>query len=326
MYALAAAYAQAGKADQALPLFEEALKLRKAQLGPNHPETVAAAEAFDEAYRKAGKPDQLEAKYREQIAQQSGDVLVARIELGRLLLEAAKTNSADSRRGQDLTREGEQLVREYLAGVRSRYTNDSLTLSGKLYDVADLRYRQGNYAEAEPLYRETIESRRGRMTADNQDVLQPKASLARLLTDWAWAERNSKSDTRNSKSEMAERAREAERLLLEGLAVRLRDSTNSWRIGELKSRLGAALVSVAVTDPALDAEGRQAKLSQAESLLLESYERLQRTSVDEKYKRDAFERIVRLYEAWNKPDQRSEWQRKLELFDKGQKKASASEK
>ena len=290
------------------------------------PETVQAAAAFDEAYRKAGKPDQLEAKYREQLAQQSGDVLVARIELGRLLLETAKTNSADSRRGQDLTREGEQLVREYLAGVRSRYTNDPLTLAEKLYDVADLRYRQGHYAEAAPLYRETIKSRRARMTADDKDVLQPKARLARLLTDWAWAERNSKSETRNSKSEMAERVREAERLLSEGLAVRLRDSTNSWSIGELKSRLGSALVSVAVTDPALDAEGRQANLSAAEALLLEGHERLQRTSAEEKYKRDALERIARLYEAWNKPDQRSEWQRKLELFDQAQKKSLASEK
>ena len=118
-----------------------------------------------------------------------------------------------------------------------------------------------------------------------------------------------------------ERAREAERLLREVLPLRLRDSPNSTRIGDLNSRLGGALVSIAVTDPALDVEGRQAKLSEAESLLLEGHERLQKAPAEEKYKRDALQRIVRLYEAWNKPDKRSEWEQKVELFDKAQTKA-----
>jgi hypothetical protein len=150
------------------------------------------------------------------------------------------------------------------------------------------------------------------------------ASLARVLSDWAWAERDSKSDTRNPKSEVAERAREAERLLHEVVAVRLRDSTNSWRIGDLKSRLGAALVSVAVTDSQLDVEARRAKLSEAESLMLEGHERLRTPSAEEKYKRDALQRLVRLYEAVNQPDKRAEWQQKLEMFDAGHKKSPTS--
>ena len=37
---LAAAYEKAGKLDLAVPLYEETLKLRKAKLGPDHPETL----------------------------------------------------------------------------------------------------------------------------------------------------------------------------------------------------------------------------------------------------------------------------------------------
>ena len=40
MHNLASAYRAAGKLDLALPLFEETLKLRKAKLGPDHPDTA----------------------------------------------------------------------------------------------------------------------------------------------------------------------------------------------------------------------------------------------------------------------------------------------
>ena len=36
------AYQDAGKLDLALPLFEETLKLGKAKLGPEHPDTLAS--------------------------------------------------------------------------------------------------------------------------------------------------------------------------------------------------------------------------------------------------------------------------------------------
>ena len=39
---LAVGYQDAGKFDRALPLFEETLALRKAKLGPDHPDTLRA--------------------------------------------------------------------------------------------------------------------------------------------------------------------------------------------------------------------------------------------------------------------------------------------
>jgi tetratricopeptide (TPR) repeat protein len=229
--------------------------------------------------------------------------------------------------------------REYIDRLRNRYARDPLKLAERLYTVADLSYRQDNFAVAEPLYREIVQHRRAGLKADHKDVLDATANLARLLSDWAWAERNQvgraipstpsvPSDesggavkTPRPASEQSrapvEMAREAERLLREVLAV-WPSANASWRVGDVKSRLGGALIAVAATDPAPDPEGRVANLSQAESLLLESLDQLQKTAAEGKFKGDALQRLVRLYEAWNKPDKRAEWEQKFDRFSKGQ--------
>jgi small-conductance mechanosensitive channel len=84
----------------------------------------------------------------------------------------------------------------------------------------------------------------------------------------------------------------------------------------LKSRLGSALVSVVVTDPDFAVTDRQAKFTEAEALLLEGNEAVQQSSsADRKYKRDVLQRLMRLYEAWEKPDQAAKWRSKLESFE-----------
>ncbi len=54
---LAWAYQAAGKLDLALPLFEETLKLSKAKLGPDHPDTLISMNNLARAYQAAGKLD-----------------------------------------------------------------------------------------------------------------------------------------------------------------------------------------------------------------------------------------------------------------------------
>jgi len=213
-------------------------------------------------------------------------------------------------------------MREHLAGARSLYTNDPVALANSIAELAEFRYRQGDYAEAEGLYRETIQLRRARLGVEHKDVIDATASLARLLSEWVWAEREGISDARAPRSGLADRAHEAERLLRDVLALRLRENANSWRVGDGQSRLGAALVSVAIIDAPLNPERRAATLTEAESLLLEGYARLQKQSHGEKYISDAARRLVHLYEAWRKSDQRSEWQSKLELIEKAGAKST----
>ena len=118
--------------------------------------------------------------------------------------------------------------------------------------------------------------------------------------------------------EIMDRAREAERLLRDCLAIRLREPDAAhWRTtGDVPSRLGGALVAVAVTDANLSVEARIAKLAEAETLLLEGNEALQKgEKVDNKYKRDSLTRLVRLYDALEEPEKVVEWRKKLDEFD-----------
>jgi hypothetical protein len=74
---------------------------------------------------------------------------------------------------------------------------------------------------------------------------------------------------------------------------------------------------VALTDPALTSEDRQVKLSEAESLVIESGEALLGNKAATRHnQRDALVLIVRFYEAAIQPGKVAEWQRKLDTFDK----------
>ena len=152
--------------------------------------------------------------------------------------------------------ESNALLREDIAMNRKWASNDPEGFETRLYQVADALYRQSEFAAAEPYYRELVESRRNRLG----DVIGPMASLGRLLADWAWSERATGSEIGNSKPEIAGRASEAEQLLRDCLATRLRaPQASQWGTDETRSRLGGALLAVAVTDPAATDEARTAK-------------------------------------------------------------------
>jgi hypothetical protein len=221
-----------------------------------------------------------------------------------------------------------ELHREALAIRKEGLGKDHPATAVSLNNLADVLYRQSKYAEAEPLYRESLQNRRARLGANHEDVLYTTANLARLLSDWAWAEGAANSESRNPNPEVTDRAREAESLLRDCLGLRL-NGTNAphWRTDDVRSRLGGALLAVAVTDAALTGEARQSRLTEAEGLLLQGYNRLQQTeSADRLFKSDALERLVRLYQAWDaaapntgKSAQADEWKQKLEaLCGKGQ--------
>ena len=57
MTALASAYCEAGRGNEAVPLIEEAVKLFKEKQGPEHPNTVSAMANLAYAYWTLGKLD-----------------------------------------------------------------------------------------------------------------------------------------------------------------------------------------------------------------------------------------------------------------------------
>jgi tetratricopeptide (TPR) repeat protein len=239
--------------------------------------------------------------------------------------------------GDDLSRQGRYaeagpLYREALALARNSAANDPAGLESELHFLAEDLYGQGKYAEAESLYREEIRCNQARLGPEGKEAPICFASLGRLLADWAWADRDQPpggGSLRNdgdpgvaaTKSETPRgRAQEAERLLRARLAVPVPGATaEKWRNDDTLSRLGGALLAVAVTDRTLTRKSREAKLIEAESLLLPASEALQKSEkADKKYKRDALTRVVHLYEAWGKRDKEAMWRQQLGEFERSE--------
>ena len=65
MHNLAVTCSQAGRLDEAIPLFEEVVKLRKKKLLPDHPDTLASTDGLIEAYLNARRWAEAAAAARE---------------------------------------------------------------------------------------------------------------------------------------------------------------------------------------------------------------------------------------------------------------------
>ena len=207
--------------------------------------------------------------------------------------------------------EFELLYHDALARAGLAGSNNPSGLEIRIYQLADVLFREGKFADAELLYREILRRRQTRLNPEDEDRLRAVTSLGRLLADWAWAERTNAAAVVN-------RAREGASLLRDCLAIRLRGTNASfWRTADLQSRLGGALLGLAVTEPALSAADRASKFTEAEAMLLQSQSALQQSiNAEMKYQRDAFTRLIRFYEVSEKPASVAEWQQKLETFDK----------
>jgi hypothetical protein len=337
LHDLAEVFHRHSKFAEAEPLLREELASARKSATNDPPRLEGPMSDLAENLYRQSKYAEAEPLFREvlasrraRLAADSGDGLDATFGVGCLLSEWATTDTASTNKSSDRARESEQLFRDYLGAARRHYTNAPAKLEDRLYRLAEVFLNQGKHAEAEPLYREVLQSQRNRLPAEDDHIIVTTVSLARLLTRWSWAERESA-----DKSQAAERANEAETLLREGLAVRTRTLKEAdRRIADTQSRLGAAIVTVAVTDPALTPDARKTKLTEAELLLLQSLESLQQNKkAGASYQRDTLTRLVRLYEAWDelvpntgKATQAAEWEMKLANFDKAEleKKAAAT--
>jgi eukaryotic-like serine/threonine-protein kinase len=144
------------------------------------------------------------------------------------------------------------------------------------------------WAEAEGLLRETLARRRKIEKADSPLLASDLAQLGRnLLTQ-----------SRNA---------EAESVLHESLAICEKALADDWRRYDALSLLGGSLAG-------------QNRFDEAEPLLVSGYkgmkERESRVTVPDQFRlREAAARVVRLYEAWGKPEKATEWKAKLGMPD-----------
>jgi tetratricopeptide (TPR) repeat protein len=212
--------------------------------------------------------------------------------------------------------EAEKQCRLILTNAQKMQVKGSY-LENLIYDLANVLYRQNKFAQAEPLYREMLRRSQSRLSPQHDGVLANAIRLGRVLSELAWVERAT------NVSAAYEHAREGEELLRGALEVRLNKNYGFSEIADTQSRLGGALVVFAFIDPALTSTTRELMLIKAEALLRQGHTEDMKAKPE--HKRDGLERLVRLYEAWEKPEKLAEWKQKLDAFDKGAGAGAKSE-
>jgi tetratricopeptide (TPR) repeat protein len=145
MNSLARAYQDAGKLNQALPLYALTLEKRKAKLGPDHPQTLQSMTSLAWVHGQAKRYGEAELLYKEAIALARGKFPAGSLEvaspldgLGYCLLQTGTPAEAVP------------LLREALA-IRAKKAPDAWTTFYTQSMLGDALLGQKKYAEAEPL-------------------------------------------------------------------------------------------------------------------------------------------------------------------------------
>jgi len=274
-------YLGLGLYDKAVSLLTKAAAVRRVALGPDHPSTLTSRSNLALAYCSAGRPS-------EAIALHEATVHLSEAKLGpdhpetlrnRIHLAMDYEDAGGSRKPISLQEEAVKLCE-----ARSGPNHPSVLLS--LNNLARAYESLGRWAEAERLYRETLARRRNTDNPDSLLLAGDLVGLGRLLLGQSrWAD--------------------AEPLLRESLAIRNRAGDPGRYYAS--NLLGGALLG-------------QDRYVDAEPLIVQGYEgmkpRVASTAVRERSSlREAAVRVVRLYEAWGKPEQAAAWKAKLGMPD-----------
>jgi len=268
-----------GRLSEAEPLFREALEGRRRVLGDDHPDTLISISLMGVLLNAQGKLAEAEPFFREALeglrrvlGDDHPDTLYSINDMGALLY------------AQGRLAEAEPLFREALEGKRRVLGNDHRDTLASITNMGALLYNQGILSEAEPLYREALDRYRRVLGDDHPDTLTSINRMASLL---------------NAQN----RHTESKQLLHESLPIHVRVmGEDHWRTAEARSLLGEALTGLG-------------QHGEAEPLLLAAYERLDAALPAGRRAKElprAIERIVRLYEAWGKPDQAAQWRARLD--------------
>jgi serine/threonine protein kinase/Tfp pilus assembly protein PilF len=270
-----------GRAAEAEPLFREALAIRKKLYGPDHLDVATSLANLGLALKDLGRFDEAETCYREALA------------IRRKLLGPAHERIAQALfnlgmllREQDRLWEAEPLLREALDMRRALLGPEHPQLAGVMNALGELLLAQRNIADAEPLIQGGLEIRRAALGPEHRDVATSLMVLAMLLRE---------------KQQLVE----AEKCARESLEIRERTlDERHWHRAASSSLLGELLAM-------------QRKFDQAEPLLLAGAHRMpDDPGVPRSLRRESIQRMVRLYESWNKPDSASQWRAKLQDFDR----------
>ncbi len=275
---LAAAYQAAGQLDKALPLYEQTLKAFEATLGPDHPDTLTSRNNLAVAYQAAGQLDKALP-----LLEQTLKARETTLGHDHPYTLTSRNNLAVAYQAAGQLEKSLALLEQVAAGIeKRRFQHED---AGRIIHNTIRGYEQAQqFAQAEVWRRKWLAVVCERAGADSPAYAAELAALGwNLLQQQKWAE--------------------AEAVLKDCLAKREKQQPQAWGTFNTKSMLGAALVG-------------QEKYSEAETLLLNGYEGMQQrvneipAAVRTERLAEARDRLVRLYEAWGKPEEATKWREK----------------
>jgi non-specific serine/threonine protein kinase/serine/threonine-protein kinase len=278
MNSLGACLTGTGQPGEAAALLRKVLELRRARLGPDHPDTLTTLNNLAGAYKASRKPELAVALYEDSLSASEAKLgpdhpatILALNNLAWAYQDVGKTELA-------LT-----LLRRAGAALEARQFRDAFAADLLHYLVASLEEAE-RYAEAESWRRKWLASVRATAGADSVSYAVNLTGLGDvLISQGKWAE--------------------AEAALREALAVHEAKQPGAFVTHDTRAMLGSALAGLR-------------KFAEAEPLMTRGYEGLASTlpTMPGDYRRkvvEAHDRLVRLYEAWGKPEKAAEWRTKL---------------
>jgi tetratricopeptide (TPR) repeat protein len=283
MYELAVSYMEGDWVKEATPRFEESLKLRKARLGPDHPDTLESMFGLAWAYRKAGRLDESTLL----------DEDVLRLRNAKLGADHPDTLNSMSSVALDHRLNGRifeaiPLFEEALKLQKAKLGPDHYWTLQSMWGLAWAYQSAGRLDEAISLFEEARELYKTKLGPDH-----PVTVSVRNMHDGALG-----------RMKLQQKAyAEAEPLLRQYLSFRKQMHPNDWSRFHSESLLGESLLG-------------QKKYAEAEPNLIKGYEGMKQREAKipaplKHHLTEAGERVVRLYEAWGKPDKAAEWRHNL---------------
>jgi serine/threonine protein kinase/tetratricopeptide (TPR) repeat protein len=315
---------------KAEPLFFQVVEGRRRLLGDEHPETLRAMNGLGWLLHSEDEPDRAEQTFAEALqacrrtrGDRDPDPLLLMNGLGMMYLM----------QGRDA--EAEPLLDKTLAGRQAVLGDrDPDTLVTRMF-LAALYRKTGRLDKAERQARETYRTQREVLGELNPYTLTTQGMLAQV-----YLAQGRRTDAEPLLREFREKVlrqqdrlphfviwaigglghallqqqdfAEAESFLRWYLELAAKKHSPGWRRSAAVSALGACLLG-------------QKKYAEAESLLLKGYAGLRKdeTRIPSRYRparlTEALERLVQLYDEWDKPDEAAKWREELEALRTSQK-------
>jgi serine/threonine protein kinase len=318
---LAHSYAAAGRHADALTLREDTLKLRLAKLGPDHEQTLLSMGHLADSYQQAARHQDAQ-KLREEILQRRQATLGRD---HRVTLRAMDALVSTLVKGGNLTA-AEAMARECVERSRQSLGEDDPFTLYVMDALGRIYLDQEAPAKAEPLAIHILATFRRVRGNQHPKTSEAVRFLARvygdlgksreatpLLFDFLAEERAIATGDSlrlaaalhilGNNLVLEQRYSEAEPYLRECLAIRAEKLPNDWRTYNSQSNLGASLLG-------------QKKYAEAEPHLLQGYagmasEKRHILSGNAIQIPESLQRLVALYEAWEKPDEAAKWRKIL---------------